>query len=115
MNVMNFENLRSARTARTYPVEPATLAYAVAEAVRGLERWELSCSPAGEVRAVCRTRLGIAYDVMVRLTPLESGAHTNTRARFESVSRAGPWDLGRNRRNLNELLRAIDSNLKPEA
>jgi len=59
MNGMDFENLRTASTARTYPMEAA------------------------------------------RLAPLES------------ASRSGPWDLGQNRRNVNELLRAIDENLTP--
>lgn len=111
---MDFYNLRSAGTARTYPVEAATLARAVEEAVRNLERWEPSRASEGEVRAVHRTRLGFEEDVTVRLTPVESGARTNTHARFESASRAGLWDLGQNRRNLNELLRAIDRNLMPE-
>src|SRR5215207_2043908 len=114
MNGMDFENLRTARTARTYPVEAARLARAVAEAARGLEGWELSRSSEGEVRAVCRTRLGSWEDIVVRLAPLESGAHTNTHATFESASRAESWNLGRNKRNLAELLRAIDENLKPK-
>lgn len=115
MDTMDFEDLRSARTARTYPVEAATLARAVAEAVRGLEGWELLPSPEGEVRAVLRARLGLACDVSVRLSRLESGTHTNTHAAFESSSRTGPWDPGRNKRNLDELLRAIDERLMPEA
>jgi hypothetical protein len=114
MNDMDLENLRTARTASTYPVEAARLARAVAEAARGLEGWELSRSSEGEVRAVCRTRLGSGEDIVVRLAPLESGAHTNTRATCESPSRAGSWNLGRNKRNLAELLRAIDENLKPK-
>jgi uncharacterized protein (DUF1499 family) len=57
--------------------------------------------------------LGLAHDVTVCLSHLESGVHTNTHARFESASRIWPWDLGRNRRNLNELPRAIDENLIP--
>ena len=64
-------------------------------------------------RADRRTRLGPAYDVKIRLSHLKRGVHTNTHARFESASRTWPWDLGRNRRNLNELLRAIDENLIP--
>lgn len=115
MDTMDFEDLRSARTARTYPVEAATLAHAVAEAVRGLEGWDLSRATGGEMRAVLRTRLGLAYDVTVRLSRLESGAHTNTHAAFESASRTGPWDPGRNKRNLSGLLRAIDEHLMPEA
>lgn len=63
---------------------------------------------------VRRTRLGLAYDVTISLIPLESGAHTNTHAAFESATRAGLWDLGQNKRNLNELLRAVGENLMPE-
>ncbi len=68
----------------------------------------------GELRAVRRARLGSGEDIVVRLAPLGGGAHTNAHATFESASRAGPWDLGRNQRNLAELLRAIDENLKPK-
>ena len=111
---MDSESLRSARTARTYPVGRADLARVIQETIRELPRWELGGASEDEVRAVRRTRLGFVADVSVRLAPLESGAHTNTHARFESRSRAGPRDLGRNRRNLDELLRAIDKNLMPE-
>jgi hypothetical protein len=66
------------------------------------------------LRAVRRPRLGSGEAIVVRLAPQESGAHTNTHATFESASRAGPWNLGRNKRNLAELLRAIDENPKPK-
>ena len=111
---MDSESLRSARTARTYPVGRADLARVIQETIRELPRWELGGASGDEVRAVRRTRLGFAADVSVRLASL-SGVHTNTHARFESRSRAGPWDLGRNWRNLSELLRAIDKKLMPEA
>lgn len=111
----NIENLRSARTARTYPVSVKALVSAFEEAIRGLPRWELALSCGEEVRAVRRTRAGSRDDVTVRLAPLESGDHTNTHARFESASRIGGWDLGQNRRNLNELLRAVDESLISKA
>ena len=62
------------------------------------------------LRAANRPRLGSGEAIVVRLVPQESGAH----ATFESASRAGPWNLGRNKRNLAELLRPIDENLKPK-
>ena len=61
---------------------------------------------------VLRTRLGLAYDVTVR--PLIwRAARASSLAAFESASRTGPWGLGQNKRNFNELLRAIDENLMP--
>ncbi len=108
MGFLSPNGLNSARTARTYPVGSAELARAVEGAVRGLERWELGRASEGEIRAVRRTRLGFRDEVVVRLAPLTSGARTNTHARFESASRVGGWDLGQNRRNLYELLAAID-------
>ena len=42
MNGMDFENLRTARTARTYTVEAARLVRAASATVRGLEGWEPS-------------------------------------------------------------------------
>lgn len=107
-----FDPPNSARTARTYPVGAAELARTVEEAVKRLGRWEPVRSSEGEVRAVRRTRLGFEDEITVRLTRLESGAHTNTHARFESTSRLGLWDLGQNRRNLRELLEAIDRELR---
>lgn len=67
-----------------------------------------------EIRAVRRTRLGFRDDVTVRLVPLESGDHTNTHAKIESRSHVSLWDLGQNKRNLKELLGAVNENLIPE-
>ncbi len=41
-------------------------------------------------------------------------ARVSSLAAFGSASRTGPWGLGQNKRNVNELLRAIDENLMPE-
>ncbi len=112
MKLSNPKSLNSASTARTYPAEARELARAVEEAVRKLHRWSLVSSSEVEVRASRKTRvLGFTDDVTVRLTPSTSGAHTNTRAEFRSASRLGLWDLGQNRRNLDELLAAIDQEL----
>jgi uncharacterized protein (DUF1499 family) len=45
--------------------------------------------------------------VTVHLTPSPAGAQTNTRAEFRSASRLGLWELGQNRRNLDELIAEI--------
>ena len=113
MQLPDPKSLKSASTARTYPVEARELVYAVEKAVRELPGWSLvSSSEMEEVRASRKTRvLGFTDDVTVRLTPSPSGAHTNTRAAFQSASRLGLWDLGQNRRNLDELLAAIDQEL----
>lgn len=112
--LLELESLRSARASRTYPVGREALARAVEAGVRSLPRWTLARASEWEIQAVRRTRLGFRDDVTVRLVPLESGDHTNTHAKFESASRVGHWDFGQNKRNLNELLRAIDENVTSE-
>ncbi len=102
------------RAARTYPVGAEALARAIEAAIRDLPRWELARSSEEEIRAVRRTRLGFGDDVTVRLVPLESGDHTNTHAKIESRSHVSLWDLGQNKRNLKELLGAVNENLIPE-
>lgn len=112
MKLPDPKTLSSASTARTYPVEARELARAVEEAVRKLPGWSLGDSSETEVRASRKTRvLSLTDDVTVRLTPSPSGAHTNTQAEFRSASRLGLWDLGQNRRNLDELVAAIDQEL----
>ena len=59
-----------------------------------------------------RTRLGFKDDVSVHLTERKTGAHTNTHAAFRSGSRQAVYDFGQNRRNLGELLDAIDRELR---
>ncbi len=102
------KRLSSASTARTYPVEAEKLARTVEEAVEELPGWTLTSSSETEVRALRKTRfLGFADNVTVLLTPSPAGAHTNTQAEFRSASRVGLWDLGQNRRNLDELMAEI--------
>lgn len=97
---------------RTYPVGADEVRRAFDAAVRGLPRWRAGSSPGGEVTTVRRTRLGFKDDVSVRLDEKHTGAHTNTHAAFRSASRIGEWDLGQNRRNLRELLDAMDGELR---
>lgn len=111
MELFASDSLRSANTARTYPVEVEKLARAIEEAVRELPRWSLESSTGTEIRASRKTRLGFTDDVAVRLTPSPAGAHTNTHAGFRSVSRVGLWDFGQNARNLEELLATVDHKL----
>ncbi len=110
------KNLSTANTARTYPVAARDLARVMEGAIQRLPRWTLARAGEEEVRAVRRTRfLGFADDITVRLVQSRTGANINTRAGFVSVSRMGSWDLGQNRRNLDELLLAIDRELTAEA
>jgi uncharacterized protein (DUF1499 family) len=95
----------SARTARTYPVDPGRLLPAVRRAVEGLPRWRLAASEEDEVRAVRKTRpFRFEDDVTARVGPHPDGA----RLALTSASRLGKGDLGQNPRNLAELLRAAD-------
>ncbi|MCA1729854.1 MAG: DUF1499 domain-containing protein, partial [Actinobacteria bacterium] len=77
-----------------------------------LPRWTVERTMKEEVQATRKTRfLGFTDDVTVSLTQTQTGANINTRARFISTSRKSVWDLGQNRRNLEELLAAIDQEL----
>jgi len=112
MELFGSISLSSASTARTYPVQVKELAGAVEEATRRLPHWTLTHADEEEIRAVRKTPvLGLSNDVTIRLTPAPAGAHTNTRADFQSASRIAMWDVGQNRRNLEELLSAIDREL----
>lgn len=111
MKLLGPNSLRSAGTARTYPVQAEKLARVIEEAVRELPRWSLAGSTGTEIRASRGTRLGFTDDVTVRLTPSPSGAHTNTHVVFHSALRIGVWDLGQNERNLKELLAIVDHKL----
>lgn len=102
----------SAETSRTYPVGTDEVRRAFEDAVRRLTRLRAGDAPAGEAAAVRRTRLGFEDDISVRLDEKQTGAHTNTHAAFRSASRRGQWDLGQNRRNLRELLDAMDEELR---
>ncbi len=110
MRLLGPTSLRSASTARTYPVQTEKLARIVEEAVGELTSWSLENSATG-IRASRKTRLGFTDDITIRLTPSPAGAHTNTHAVFHSASRFSVWDLGQNERNLEELLAAVDRKL----
>jgi uncharacterized protein (DUF1499 family) len=112
MQLSDPKSLSTAHTARTYPVTASDLARATESAIQRLPRWTLARASEEEVQAVRRTRfLGFADEVTVHLMQSRTGANINTRARFVSASRVGVWDLGQNRRNLDELLLAIDREL----
>jgi len=111
VKLLDLKGLRSAGTARTYPVQAEKLARTIEEAVRELPRWSLAGSTGTEIRALRGTRLGFTDDVTVRLTPSPSGAHTNTHVALHSASRIGVWGLGQNERNLKELLAIVDHEL----
>ena len=102
----------SAETSRTYPVGADEVRRAFEAAVQRLPRWRAGDSPDGEVEVVRRTRLGFRDDISMKLDEKQTGAHTNTHAAFRSASRKGEWDLGQNKRNLRELLDAMDRELR---
>ncbi len=105
MNEMDRPTPNSARTARTYPVDPGRLLPDVRRAVEGLPRWRLAASEEDEVRAVRKTRpFRFEDDVTARVGPHPDGA----RLELTSASRLGKGDCAQNPRNLAELLRAVD-------
>jgi hypothetical protein len=110
----NLDDLRSSRTARTYPVEIEALVRAIEEAVQELSSFQLESSSENSIRAVRRAGIGLECGVTIRLVTLESGDHTNTLVKFESRSPIGPWGDGHGKRNLSELTTAIDEKLKPD-
>lgn len=102
----------SSETSRTYPVGADEVLRAFEAAVGGLARWTAGRSSGAEATAVRRTRLGFEDDVSMTLDEKQTGAHTNTRAAFRSVSRKGVYDMGQNKRNLRELIEAMDRELR---
>jgi uncharacterized protein (DUF1499 family) len=112
MELPDLKSLFSASTARTYPVMAKELARAVEEAVRSLPRWMVEHATEEEIQATRKIRfLSFTDDVTVSLTQTRTGANINSRAGFVSAPRKGIWELGQNRRNLEELLAAIDQEL----
>jgi uncharacterized protein (DUF1499 family) len=113
MQRFDLNSLRSAATARTYPIGTEELRDAIERVVGELPGWSLAGLSEGEIQAVRRTRLfGFEDDVSIRIWEMRaSGISRNTRADFSSASRVGLWDLGQNGRNLRELVSAIDRKL----
>jgi uncharacterized protein (DUF1499 family) len=88
------------------PLPPAEAVGRVESAVRSLPRWHVEAvdATAGTISATRRTRLfRFTDDVMIRLESTPTG----TRVHARSQSRVGKGDLGQNRRNVMELLRAL--------
>lgn len=99
---------KSARAERSYEVSPENLASAARRAIHSLRRWEVEASSNGIVQATRTTRiLKFKDDVAIKI----SGGDGKSHAVFESASRVGKSDLGQNRRNLRELLAAVDREL----
>lgn len=99
-------------TAREYRAGEEQVAKAVKAAVERLPRWRFVGAGSGvgghAVQAVYKTYLGLEHDVSVRIKrdgPL-------TRVSLKSKSRTGPVDFGHNARIIEELLAAIDQELK---
>lgn len=100
----------SARASRAYPVGSARLLAAVRRAAGGLPRWRVEPEDGDVVRAVRTTRLlRFKDDVTARVSPEPGGS----RVELASVSRVGISDLGQNPRNLEELARALDHEVRP--
>ena len=113
MQRFDLKSLRSAATARTYPIGAEELRDVIESVVGELPGWSLAGLSEGEIRAVRRTRLfGFEDDVSIRIWEMkDSGISRNARADFRSASRVGLWDLGQNGRNLRELVSTIDRKL----
>lgn len=102
----------SARGEVSYEASSEELALAIERAMRSLKRWRIEASSDGTIKAVRSTRiLKFEDDVAVEV----SGDGGLSRAVFESASRVGNYDLGQNRRNLRELLAAVDRELRRSA
>ena len=110
MTLLDSNRLRSASTARTYPVQSEKLIRAIEKAIDELPGWSFESSETG-LRAWRKSRLGFTGEIAITLTRSPAGAHTNTHVVFQSSSRSGVWDVGQNARNLNRLLAAIDRKL----
>ena len=110
MRLLDSTRLRSASTARTYPVQLEKLIRTIEEVIGELPGWSLESSGTG-LGASRKTRLGFTDEIIITLTPSPAGAHTNTHVVFHSFSRISVLDLGQNARNLKELLAAIDRKL----
>lgn len=100
---------KSARATRRYALLPEKLLAVMEKAVEDLPRWTVLVSHGGGLRAERKTRVFRFQDtVTVRITDREDGSA----AFLESVSQTRSYDLGQNRRNLKELLEAIDRELR---
>jgi uncharacterized protein (DUF1499 family) len=98
---------------REYAHGPERLTRAVDDALARLPRWSVAGrgqGPAGTViHAVHETwAVGLKEDVTVNIR--RQGG--KTRLGIRSRSRVGPWDFGRNARNIRELLAALDVELR---
>lgn len=96
---------KSARAAGSYDTSPERLTSVIRGAIDSLPRWKIERESDGLIEAVRSTRLfKFEDDVMVKI----SGSGEESKVVFESASRVGKGDLGQNRRNLRELLEAVD-------
>lgn len=76
--------------------------------IENMPRWQVLSFDANGIKATRRTRLfRFVDDVSIRL---EAASDASTRVHVHSQSRVGKGDLGQNRRNIIELLRAVAKN-----
>lgn len=102
-------SMNSARAVRNYALPPDEVLGAVEGAIGRLPRWTVEFSGERALRAVRRTKFLRFKDVVtVRVRDDEWGSE----ATFESASQIGAYDLGQNPRNVNELLGAVDRELR---
>jgi hypothetical protein len=98
---------------RTYSATPARIGAAVRDALAGHTRWTLVGSgegPAGVVVSVVHETALLPLKEDVTVTARRSGGRTVVSVR--SQSRAGPWDLGQNARNIRQILQVLDGELR---
>ena len=90
----------------TLPLSPSEGVDHIVKVVEGMPRWQVESRnrDAGSIHLTRRTRLwGFVDDIHLSLEPVENGSRLHGRSR----GRIGLTDFGQNRRNLRELIRAI--------
>lgn len=98
----------SARAVAVYDASADELRAAVLAALRALKRWRVDEEAGAGIAATRSTRI-FGFEDGVRIQV--SGSGEGSEAVFESHSKTGHYDFGQNRRNLKELLDAVNRRL----
>jgi hypothetical protein len=97
---------------RKYPLNKAEVIQAVKETVNSLQGWKFEEHKEiqGRVRASHRWFIGLGEEVNVYVV---QGVDGVTTMEITSQSKAGKGDWGQNKRNVKNLLTALDLKIKP--
>lgn len=97
---------------REYAARPAQVADELKRAAESLSGWTVTGSGSGRGgHAMHATHVlfgRIQEDVTARILATPAGSSVSVR----SASRFGPWDLGQNARNIEQLLAALDARMR---